>query len=212
MKFNNIYLIFFSLLILNSCLKSKNEVEVTKIGNLNWTTENLDTEVFLNGDSIPYVELNTDWQILTTPAYTYQYNDPEEGVTYKKLYNYYAVIDDRGLAPEGFRIPDEQDFSNLYNEICRETKECGGLLKANSDLWLGGAESNSDTLGFTALPGGFREQDGIFYGLGESAHFWSTESGSETAALMMEISGESDLLNIDFRLKGSALSVRCVEN
>ena len=68
-----------------------------KIGNQTWTAVNLDVIHYQNGDPIPEVESNSEWIRLKEGAYcTY------EG---QKLYNWYALVDPRGLAPKGYHIP-----------------------------------------------------------------------------------------------------------
>lgn len=78
-------------------------MEEVKIGDQIWMTQNLDVDKFRNGDPIPEVtkaeECNkTDDE--GKPAWCYYNNDPANGKKYGKLYNWHAVNDPRGLAPE----------------------------------------------------------------------------------------------------------------
>ena len=61
-----------------------------------WMTKNLDVITYRNGDTIPQVSSNLSWQFLTTGAWCYINNNPDSGVVYGKLYNWYAVNDSRG--------------------------------------------------------------------------------------------------------------------
>ncbi len=71
-----------------------------------WITKNLDVTTYRNGDTIPKVTDDAEWAALTTGAYCYYDNDSATyAATYGKLYNWYAVNDSRGLAPEGWHIP-----------------------------------------------------------------------------------------------------------
>ena len=67
-----------------------------KIGDQTWTTKNLDVSAYKNGDAIPQVQDEEEWANLTTGAWCYYENDTENGTTYGKLYNWYAVNDPRG--------------------------------------------------------------------------------------------------------------------
>ena len=74
-----------------------------------YTKENLDVKHYRNGDPIPFVKSKKKWSKLTTGAYCYYDNDPEKGV----LYNWYAVNDPRGLAPEGWKIPTIEELEQI---------------------------------------------------------------------------------------------------
>ena len=80
-----------------------------------WMKENLNVSKYKNGDVIPEVTDMADWDNLTTGAWCYYANDTANGVTYGKLYNWYAVTDPRGLAPTGWHIPTDQEWTSLTN-------------------------------------------------------------------------------------------------
>jgi uncharacterized protein (TIGR02145 family) len=71
------------------------------IGSQIWMKKNLDVDHYRNGDPIPQITDTIQWARLTTGAWCYNNNDPAIGTIYGKLYNWYAVNDPRGLAPEG---------------------------------------------------------------------------------------------------------------
>jgi len=74
-----------------------------------YSKENLDVTHYRNGDPIPYVKSKKKWEALTTGAYCYYDNEIEKVV----LYNWHAVNDSRGLAPEGWKIPKIEEFELL---------------------------------------------------------------------------------------------------
>jgi uncharacterized protein (TIGR02145 family) len=81
-----------------------------------WAQDNLDNAVFRNGDLIPHAKDKSDWVKANEegqPAWCYYKNDESIGKEEGRLYNWYAVNDERGLAPHGWRIADAQDWSNL---------------------------------------------------------------------------------------------------
>ncbi len=86
------------------------------IGTQTWTTKNLDVATFRNGDAIPQAKTDEEWQVAgdnKQPAWCYYDNDPKNGVKYGKLYNWYAVNDSRGLAPEGWHVPTDEEWTVL---------------------------------------------------------------------------------------------------
>jgi uncharacterized protein (TIGR02145 family) len=82
-------------------------MKTIKIGKQTWMAENLNVDKFRNGDLIPHIQDPEEWEQAgknQQPAWCYYENDPENGNIYGKLYNWYAVNDPRGLAPEGFHV------------------------------------------------------------------------------------------------------------
>jgi uncharacterized protein (TIGR02145 family) len=87
-----------------------------KIGNQIWAENNLNTVVFHNGDSIFQARSNQEWIDAASqgiPAWCYA-NDINFA-NQEKLYNIYAIRDDRELAPEGWKVPSFEDFKELMD-------------------------------------------------------------------------------------------------
>ena len=91
--------------------------QTVTIGTQVWTSKNLDVATYRNGDVIPQVQDQDAWANLTTGAWCYYNNDPAYGDTYGKLYNWYAVTDPRGLAPQGWHIPNDVDWVILATAL-----------------------------------------------------------------------------------------------
>ena len=91
-----------------------------KIGTQTWMAENLNVPTFRNGDLIPEAKTNEEWgkaEKEGKPAWCYYDNDPKNGAKYGKLYNWYAVNDSRGLAPDGWHICTYAEWSTLINHL-----------------------------------------------------------------------------------------------
>lgn len=128
--------------------------KIVKIGNQVWMAENLNTSHYLNGDSIPQVQDKAEWVALTTGAWCYYQNDAENGKTYGKLYNWYAVNDPRGLAPEGWHIPTDAEWIALIDYL-GGTNVAGGKMKQIGTVhWISPNLGATNESGFSALPGG----------------------------------------------------------
>jgi len=74
-----------------------------------YSITNLDVITYRNGDAIPEVKDFKKWRTLTTGAYCYYNNDPSKRI----LYNWHAVNDPRGLAPLGWKIPNNKEIDLL---------------------------------------------------------------------------------------------------
>jgi uncharacterized protein (TIGR02145 family) len=159
-----------------SCSNSTEPVEVLPetviIGNQVWMTKNLDVVKFRNGDTIPQAKTNEEWYLAgkyQRPAWCYYNNDPEMGKKYGKLYNYYALTDERVITPYGYRIPNAEDWAELF-QLTGGKNTAAYYLKSKSG-WIENGEGNNE-IKFTALPGGYRDIYGSFASLGSTGYWW----------------------------------------
>ena len=87
------------------------------IGKQIWSSENLKVSTFKNGDNILEARTKEEWinaDENIIPAWCYFDNDLENGNKFGKLYNYYVINDERGLAPDGYVIPSKNDWLSLF--------------------------------------------------------------------------------------------------
>jgi uncharacterized protein (TIGR02145 family) len=98
--------------------------------------ENLSSNKFSNGDIIPEAKTSEDWyrsELTKTPAWCYFNYDSSYCSIYGKLYNWYAVNDPRGLAPENWHIPTKAEWSVLKINLGQENSfENGKKLKSKN--------------------------------------------------------------------------------
>jgi uncharacterized protein (TIGR02145 family) len=156
--------------------KANSEVSIASviIGKQEWMTKNLNVDKFLNGDTIPHAKTAEEWTQAAynrEPAFCYYNNDPANGEKYGKLYNWYAVNDPRGLAPKGWHIPSDTEWTQLTDYLGGEDA-AGSKMKSASGWKENGNGLNSS--GFSGLPGGRRETNGTFYSIGSSGSWWSS--------------------------------------
>ena len=91
-----------------------------KIGTQTWCNKNLEVSKFRNSDAIPLAKTYAEWELAGQngqPAWCYYENKAENGTTYGKLYNFYAVNDPRGLAPNGYHIPTDEEWTILTDYL-----------------------------------------------------------------------------------------------
>jgi uncharacterized protein (TIGR02145 family) len=207
-KFLTVLIITLILIISGCGTKDQdgNTFKTVKIGNQIWMAENLNVEHYRNGDLIPQVKDKEEWTKLKTGAWCYYDNDPENGKKYGKLYNWYAVNDPRGLAPEGWHISTKENFESLILEV---SKDANALKAIGQGTGVG---AGTNTSGFSALLAGNRYYDGSFYGLGVSPIFWSSTENNAAIAYFMYLSINDNNFNLYFISKELGFSVRCVKD
>jgi uncharacterized protein (TIGR02145 family) len=91
-------------------------IKTVTIGTQVWMKENLNVSTFKNGVAIPEVQDNDAWKKAgknKQPAWCYYDNDPKNGAKFGKLYNWYAVIDNNGLCPQGWYVPSDAEWDTL---------------------------------------------------------------------------------------------------
>ena len=196
-----------------SCSGSKsNRYKTAKIGNQEWMAENLNTSLYRNGDKIPEAKTAEEWVAYGaqgTGAWCYYDNDPAKGEEYGKLYNWYAVNDPRGLAPQGWHIPTNAEWVTL-------TATLGGKAVAGSKMksmsgWENDGNGTNES-GFSALPGGYRNLDGYFYDLGNFAYFWSSTEYDYNRAWYRSLNYDYSTVYRDGSFKDYGFSVRCARD
>lgn len=110
----------------NGWVMSQWLIDLTKpfseiLENMSWT-DNLNVSKFTNGEIIPQAKSVAEWQTACKakkPVWCFYKFNPANGAKFAKIYNYYAVIDKRGLAPIGFHIATESDFDLLKSILSR---------------------------------------------------------------------------------------------
>ncbi len=164
-----------------SVAMTSNDYNDIAIGNQYWKTTNLDVTTYRNGDVIPKVTSASTWQNLTTGAWCWYNNDSTTyAATYGKLYNWYAVNDSRGLAPENYHVPNQTDWDALTNYLGGLSVSGGKLKETDIVHWKYPNSHATNSSGFTALPGGDRNTSGDFGNLGYTGAWWSKDQSSST--------------------------------
>ena len=183
------------------------------IGAQTWTACNLDVTTYRNGDPIPQVTDLSTWNSLTTGAWCYYNNNPANGCTYNKLYNWYAVNDPRGLAPVGYHIPTEAEVETLRNYLGGVTVAGGKVKQTGTTLWNSPNTGATNETGWTGLPGGGRT-NGQFGGVGISGPHWMADSSSAapSMAYYMDLYSFNATLDIKIFDKVSGHYVRLIKD
>lgn len=193
--------------------EDKIDTDTAKIGTQIWMSVNLDVDHFRNGDSIPQARSEEAWKtanLMKQPAWCYYENNPENKKKFGKLYNWYAVGDKRGLAPEGWRIPSNADWTKLTRTL--GSVDIAGIRLKSTSGWKNGNGNNISR--FTALPGGYRTTEGSFKNLETLGQWWSTsgEIGGGPQVYSLKLVNYTVEAMYEKIEKGNGLSVRCFKN
>jgi uncharacterized protein (TIGR02145 family) len=146
------------------------------IGTQVWSGCNLDVTTYRNGDPIPEVTDQGAWNSLTTGAWCYYENTSSNGTTYGKLYNWHAVNDPRGLAPSGYHIPTDEEWTTLVNYLGGDNVAGGHLKEPGFCHWESPNSDADNSSNFTGLPSGNRGLLLInaFTGITLFTYFWTS--------------------------------------
>lgn len=196
-----------------------NVYKTVKIGNQIWMAENLRTTKYRNGEPIQLVTDPNAWKNLNTGAYR---TAPDEA--YGFYYNWYAVMDDRNLAPEGWHVATDADYTELANELGGNAVAGGKLKEAGTEHWIGTNTGADNESGFTALPAGTINADDGYISGGYSVAFavWTTNlyPGSLNPTLYLLNTSTIELFKVNsVNMSGAGTnpsrlgcSVRCVKD
>jgi uncharacterized protein (TIGR02145 family) len=181
------------------------------IGNQEWMAENLRVTHYRNGNAIPFVNDNTTWAALTTGAHTWYNNDQGLYAKYGILYNWYAVTDARNLCPTGWHVPSDAEFTTLTTYLGGENI-AGGKMKSGSLLWANPVADNTNTSGFSGLPGGDRMNGGTFSDLYYMATWWSLSEYSAASAWIRYLFNTDSQVHRVYAPKPYGYNVRCIRD
>jgi uncharacterized protein (TIGR02145 family) len=206
---NTIFLLFSTIAQSQVTAQDGKAYKSVKIGNQTWMTENLNVSTYRNGDTIPQVQDPKAWSSLTTGAWCYYEGKAETGARYGKLYNWYAISDPRGLAPEGWHIPTDSEWVTL-------TKFLGGKIESSAKIksmrgWSQGGNGSNES-GFNALPGGTRSINEAFSFVGDYGYWWTSSSFDGYSAWNRFLAYNNNYIGRSTGWKQFGNSVRCIKD
>ena len=194
--------------------------KTVKIGDQIWMAENLNY-AYLQ----PTASLDSS---------SFCYNDSAEYCAkYGRLYTWAAAMDSvgtwstngkgcgngktclptypvRGVCPEGWHLPTQEEFETLINAVGGQSK-AGKMLRFTSGWNSNG--NGTDAYGFSALSVGWRYEYGSYYGNGEEVDFWSSTEYNNISAIYRYLHyDDENLLGENFGSKRDGFSVRCVKD
>jgi uncharacterized protein (TIGR02145 family) len=183
------------------------------IGTQTWMVENLKTTKYNNGDGIVHDSTDSQWGSSADGAYCIYDNNPGLKSDYGCLYNWFAVNDNRGIAPAGWHVATDADWNTLSTYLGGASQAGGKLKEVGTTHWNSPNTGATNETGFTALPGGFRYADlGTFNNIGNYGYWWSATETSSDNGGTWGIDTQTSVLSGYGSTKYNGYSVRCVKN
>jgi len=192
--------------------QTQNNCPSVVIGSHEWMNSNLQVTCYRNGDPIRQVNDLNEWRRTTEGAICWYEGKEANKPIYGCLYNWHAVNDPRGLAPEGWRIPEDREWACLVEVLGGELSAGGTMKDRETGFWKRPNDGASNSSGFSALPGGFRTLYGDYRHLGLYSYFWSSTSYNNNCA-WIRILGyfDSKVIHTGSSFE-NGYSVRCIKD
>lgn len=127
---------------------------------------------------------------------------------YGRLYTWDAAMDNnntadsivRGVCPQGWHLPNYEDYSILFGNV-------GGIRIATLKL-QGSNEfhgSNQNEYGFSAAPAGYKDYSGYYAGREDGAYFWINRETGDSSAYIAQLY-DGGLIRANTFYKGDVLT------
>lgn len=199
-----------------------NVYKTIKIGDQWWMAENLRVKHYRNGEPVAHVTADTVWNYLSTGAYCYYDNNGSYAADFGALYNWYAVNDNRKLAPAGWHVPSDDDWKQLElylgmdpgevdDEGWRGYDEGGKLKQTGTSYWYSPNQGATNATRFSALPGGMKYVEIGFARIYSEAYFW-TSTAPNHLAFSRSLNYNDMVIDRLSSSKKYGYSVRCIKD
>jgi len=206
-----------------------------QIGEQCWFAENLRSSYYQNGDDIPGDLSAADWELTNqnqsgacsiygeTDGSCTHFSpciDPCDELasleTFGKLYNWYAVIDERKLCPSGWHVALDNEWAALEEYVVGQGFDAPGTALRSSSCWVQG-NNGTDDVGFDAVPGGYRnavvEGHIHFPYAGHGAYFWTASIGENSSEAWCRFFDHFDpQIRRESLRTGQGFSIRCIQD
>ncbi|MEI8033062.1 MAG: fibrobacter succinogenes major paralogous domain-containing protein [Chlorobiaceae bacterium] len=192
------------------------EINFVHIVDQFWMRDNLNVKKYRNGDKIRHAKTTEEWLDAAAKgegAWCHVNNDPANEDANGLIYNWYAVNDPRGLAPEGWHVATLKDLKTLGTSL-------GGVPVSNKDLsspeateWRYQHSGVERSIYFKAVPAGLRvPSNGSFRLFGEKAVLWASTEHSSKEAWSATLDFPGSIITIDAKGEQAGASVRCLKD
>lgn len=172
-----------------------------------WMAENLRTTTY--NDGVP-IEYGTTWDTTQEGAFDYVGNDSANYYNpYGLLYNGHVISED--ICPTGWRLPNEADWDSLANYLGGYAVAGGKLKEQDTVHWNAPNTDATNVSNFNALPGGYKDNTGSFYGINTVGYYWSATEITHDTAIGLTMTNTTGSLNKNGYNKNNGFSIRCIK-
>ncbi len=189
-----------------------NIYKTIQIGDQIWMAENLRTTKYKNGEGIATTFSNELWGTTDVGLYC-NYNNTENLdsiATYGRLYNWYAVNNENGLAPEGWKVPSVSDWNTLI-EYLGGDEIAGNAMKEKGLHHWDYDPGSTNTSGFTAIPAGSRYLSEDFNWMSIYCYYWTSSEFNNNVAGFLYLYYGNTIVYKDSNFKNNGYSIRCIK-
>lgn len=189
-----------------------NVYNTVTIGTQTWMVQNLRTTKFRDGTPIPNVTDGIAWTELTTSAYCNINNNPNVSTIFGRLYNGYTVFNSSNLAPTGWHVATDAEWTTLTTYVGGANVAGGKLKEAGYIHWDVPNANATNEYGFTALPNYYRSQYGVFYPSGWYSYWWTSTKAPTSNIWIRGMCIDDPYVTRSDYPSYWGLSVRCVKD
>jgi uncharacterized protein (TIGR02145 family) len=162
--------------------------------------------------------VSPSWSRSETFPFNYVYDYQGESIkeakaalnydTYGALYNWESA---KNACPPGWHLPSDSEWTTLTAFLGGETVAGGKMKETGITHWESPNSGATNTSGFTALPGGYQQNNSGFTAMGYFTTFWSsTVIGSN--AWYRDLAYYNDGVTRNFSDHSPGYSVRCIRD
>jgi uncharacterized protein (TIGR02145 family) len=192
--------------------------------------DNLKTTRYRNGELISSsTPADKDITAESEPKYQWAYNGDENNVAkYGRLYTWYAATDFRNIAPEGWHVPTDDEWTEFenyliangynYDETTTENKIAKAMAATTDWVTYEGTGTIGDDLsknnksGFTTIPSGYRYDNGGFGNIGNCCIWWTCLEFTKYYAWGRNLYHWDTNMSRNYLTKNYGFSVRCIKD
>lgn len=212
-------LCFISFLAVTGCKKSNDDITdgdgnvytSVVIGTQEWLLENLKTTTLNDGTPILHVPSISDWAATTGSAYCWYENEISNKEDYGALYNWKAVSTGK-LCPKGWHVPTNAEWTVLTDYLGGTAGAAYKVKETGTGHWLTTTAQVTNSSGFTALPGGYRDYSGNYDRQGSIGYWWTATEENSGNAWFRSVFENYDEVYGGWTDKSFGYSVRCIKN
>jgi len=205
----------------NAIIYAGESYPTVQIGRQCWFAKNLNVGTMIQGAND-----QTNNSVLEKYCYN---NDPANCTTYGGLYQWAEAVqyqngagistspspaftgNVRGICPTGWHMPSDAEWGTLETFLGGPSV-AGGALKSTSGLWTTPNTGATNSSGFSALPGGYRNTGGAFNFVGYSTGFWSSSESSSTSAVYRYLGYNGSSVDRYNSNRNYGFSARCTQD
>ena len=193
---------------------SGNVYSTVQIGDQCWMGENLRVGIMIPGTTNQanngIIEKHCYGDLLSncnTYGGLYQWGE---------LMQYSGQPKTQGICPTGWNIPASGDFQwlgYLVGDSAGGKLKTTGTIESSNGLWYAPNTMATNSSGFSAVPGGWKDESGNFENMGYYAFFYTSQGWWDCCAYFMQLSyNDGYIFNSSWVMRSRSLSVRCIKN